>query len=162
MTPWLSCRSRACTADITTDGTIVEAFEKRIPSLGIPAGYSLDPAGKTRELARTARGFMIAFGLSFLFMYLILAAQFESWLHPVTILVSLPLTVPFALVSLILFGQSLDIFSCLGILVLFGVVKKNSILQIEHTNHLRATGMSRPSSNSCARGTLAPNSCSAS
>lgn len=125
------------------EGAIGDALKKIIDDEHLPSEYTAASAGTTREMARTGQNFLLAFALSFVFMYLVLAAQFESWLHPITILISLPLTLPFAFVSVILFHQQLDIYSMLGILVLFGVVKKNAILQIDHTNHLRREGMAR-------------------
>ncbi len=117
------------------------ALRIEIDALGMPQEYSVRILGRGRELERTFGEFLFAFVLSIVFMYMILASNYESYVHPLTILLSLPLSVPFAFVSLWAFGESLNLYSALGILVLFGVVKKNSILQIDHINQLHARGM---------------------
>jgi hydrophobe/amphiphile efflux-1 (HAE1) family protein len=121
----------------------LDALRKTVAAMNLPAAYSTTIAGRGRELERTFVEFLWAFLLSIIFMYMILASQFESTIHPVTILLSLPLSVPFALLSLWLLSDTLNLYSALGILVLFGVVKKNAILQIDHMNNLRTLGMER-------------------
>jgi HAE1 family hydrophobic/amphiphilic exporter-1 len=127
----------------TAQSVVNTQFEDAVKSIKLPPDYVLAKGGNSKEQQRTGRGFILAFTLSFIFMYIVLAAQFESFLHPITVLLSLPLTLPFALLSLILAHQVVTMFTLLGILVLFGMVKKNSILQIDHTNQLIAKGMER-------------------
>lgn len=121
----------------------MEAMKQEFARLNLPPEYNYSIGGRGRELERTFSEFILAFMLSIAFMYMILASQFESTIHPVTILMSLPIAVPFALLSIWLMDDTLNLYSALGILVLFGVVKKNAILQIDHTLNLRRTGMER-------------------
>ncbi len=127
----------------TSESDAVAKMQRFAKELNMPAEYLTGVTGQSKELQKAYDAFLYAFLLSFVFMYLILAAQFESFIHPVTILITLPLSVPFALLSTAIAGQTLNMFSALGILLLFGIVKKNAILQIDHTNTLRAKGMNR-------------------
>jgi HAE1 family hydrophobic/amphiphilic exporter-1 len=124
-------------------GDAVAELAEYVRSLDLPTDYRWEFIGRAKTLAESNAGFVIAFALSFLFMYMILAAQFESFVHPITILLALPLTIPFALLSLLLMGTNLEIYAMFGLFMLFGIVKKNGILQVDYTNVLRARGLPR-------------------
>ena len=126
-----------------SQAAVIQKMDEFSKEIKIDGAYKTGLAGRSKELGRTGYYFMLAFTLSFVFMYMVLAAQFESFVHPITILLTLPLAIPFGIVSLLVTGQTVNIFSGLGLLLLFGVVKKNAILQIDHTNQLRAQGMER-------------------
>jgi hydrophobe/amphiphile efflux-1 (HAE1) family protein len=130
----------AASAPGVGDNAVGAALQKIAADEKLPPTYRLLPTGTAKESAKMASAFALAFGMSFVFMYLILAAQFESWLNPLIILIALPLTVPFGLISLLVFRQSITLFSMLGLLVLFGVVQKNAVLQIDQTLKLLKEG----------------------
>jgi HAE1 family hydrophobic/amphiphilic exporter-1 len=123
-------------------GAVAE-LRQHMEELRLPPEYRFEFIGNAKMLSESNANFLLGFGLAFLFMYMILAAQFESFVHPISILAALPLTIPFAVLSLILLRTSLDIFAMLGLFMLFGIVKKNGILQVDYTNQLRAEGMER-------------------
>ncbi len=104
-------------------------------------GYSLKVQGAAKALDETTQSLIIAFLLAAIFMYMVLAAQFESFLHPFVIMLALPLSIPFALLTLWLTHRTLNLWSALGIFLLLGIVKKNGILQVDYTNRLRAEGV---------------------
>ncbi len=134
-------------ANISKDGSLsnaLDATQKIVQELNMPPQYATGTIGRAKEFGKAAVNFVAAFILCFAFMYMILAAQFESFLDPLTILLSLPLSVPFALLSLKIAGENYNIiYTSVGILVLFGIVKKNSILQVDHIKRLRREGLDR-------------------
>lgn len=122
-------------------GEAVAALSAHVDSLSLPTDYQYEFVGQAKTLSETNNGFLLAFLLSGVFMYLILAAQFESFVHPFTIMIALPLTIPFAILSLLLLRTNLEIYGMFGLFMLFGIVKKNGILQVDYTNTLKAQGL---------------------
>lgn len=121
-------------------GDAASAAQRVFSELELPMGYTVKFSGQVKILEETTTNMLMAIGLASIFMYMVLAAQFESLIHPFIILTTLPLSIPFALLSLIATGRTLNLFSALGVLLLLGIVKKNGILQIDYMNRLRDEG----------------------
>jgi HAE1 family hydrophobic/amphiphilic exporter-1 len=124
-------------------GEAVSRGEKILKAMNLPPQYTYIFTGQAKTLGETGYYFLVAFGLSITFMFLILAAQFESWMQPIAILMALPVTIPFGMLSLVLFRTPMDLYAMFGLFMLVGIVKKNGILQVDATNQLRARGYSR-------------------
>lgn len=124
-------------------GEAVSRAQAILEGMNLPAQYSFEFTGQAKTMGETGYYFLVAITLSMIFMYLILAAQFESWTQPISILMALPVTVPFGLLSLVLFRTPMDIYAMFGLFMLIGIVKKNGILQVDATNQLRARGVPR-------------------
>ena len=140
-------RQREITVEANLNGidtrSAMGIIQQAYGSLDASNEYSGGTSGSAKEMGRMFQSFILAFVLAFLFKYMILAAQFENYSHPVAIIVSLPLTIPFAVFSLLVTGQTLNIYSLLGLFMLIGVVSKNAILQTDYTDQLRARGYGR-------------------
>jgi HAE1 family hydrophobic/amphiphilic exporter-1 len=124
-------------------GEVLVAAREKVAELNMRPGYQAVFGGSARDLDQASNNFVIAIVLAVAFIYMVLASQFNSFVHPLTIMTSLPLSLPAGLLALMAFGMTLNVYSAIGLMMLFGVVKKNSILQVDYTNTLRAQGMER-------------------
>jgi HAE1 family hydrophobic/amphiphilic exporter-1 len=109
----------------------------------LPSGYHAEITGSSQSYKESMQSLLFAFGLGILVSYMVLASQFNSFLHPVTVLMALPFSISGAFFGLFIAHQTLNMFSMIGLILLMGIVKKNSILLVEFTNHLRAEGLSK-------------------
>ena len=131
-------------ADVAPGHALDEAsndVRKMLAGLNMPPTMSFKLQGQSKILDETTTNMIMAIGLAMIFVYMVLASQFESFLQPVVIMLVLPIAVPFALFTLWLTGRTLNLWSALGMLLLLGIVKKNSILQVDYANVLRARGV---------------------
>ncbi len=125
---------------------LAEAYKEAYAAVAkqrMPPEYGIQTTGRGKLLQEALQNFLIAFVLSLAFIYIVLAAQFESFVHPLTIMVSMFLSIPFGLLTLVIVGKTLNIYSIMGLFLLMGVVKKNAILQVDYTNVLRDRGLPR-------------------
>jgi multidrug efflux pump len=132
-------RSARITANLAPGVTLGTALDDldTIARAKLPQGVRTDLDGESRELRESSGSLAFLFGISVVFIYLVLAAQFESFAHPLTILLTVPLAVFGALLTLKLLGMSLNVYSEIGLILLIGLVTKNAILIVEYANQLR-------------------------
>jgi HAE1 family hydrophobic/amphiphilic exporter-1 len=139
-------RQRSVTIRANLDGLklgeAVEIAEKVAADI-LPSTVTLNVSGDAEAMMEGMTQFGIAMALGILVIYMVLAAQFESLLHPITVMLALPLSMVGALGGLLLFDHSLNLFSLIGIILLFGLVTKNSILLVDYANQLRKTGLNK-------------------
>jgi multidrug efflux pump len=117
-------------------------FMQQVAAETLPPEAKLGYAGQTQQFLETSGGVAVTFALALLIVFLVLAAQFESFMHPLIIMLSVPLAVSGALLSLWLTGNSLNVYSQIGIILLIGLMAKNGILIVEFANQLRGEGRS--------------------
>src|SRR5581483_1727691 len=131
-------------ADVTPGHALDEAsndMRRLLAGLNMQPDMSYKLSGQTKILDETTQNLIMAIALAMIFVYMVLAAQFESFIQPIVIMLVLPLSIPFALFTLWATGRTLNLWSALGVLLLLGIVKKNSILQVDYANVLRAKGL---------------------
>jgi len=122
-------------------GDVDADVQKAIKSIDLPPGVRFDVAGNAQQMAETMGGAMMALGIAVIFIYLVLASQFGSFLQPIAIMVSLPLSLIGVLAALLITGSTLNIFSVIGFIMLMGLVTKNAILLVDFTNQRQREGL---------------------
>ena len=136
-------RAATLTAGLAPGFTLGEALDSlnRIAREVLPKGSSTALAGESRELEESGSSLYFAFVLALVVVFMVLASQFESLVHPFTVLLAVPLAVTGALFTLKIAGATLNLYSQIGMILLIGLVTKNSILLVEYINQLRERGM---------------------
>ncbi|MBH48363.1 MAG: hypothetical protein CME71_09370 [Halobacteriovorax sp.] len=107
----------------------------------LPENYIIESSGSAQAFDESSAGLLFVFGIGIMIAYMVLASQFNSFIHPLTVLLALPFSVTGAIIALWLGGASLNIYSMIGIILLMGIVKKNSIILVDFTNQLREQGL---------------------
>ena len=124
-------------------GDVGQEVSKMTREMQLPAGYRFNVGGQTKQMIESFKFALVALGIAVIFIYLILASQFGSFLQPLAIMASLPLSLVGVFVALALTRSTLNIFSVIGIIMLMGLVTKNAILLIDFTNQARRRGLDR-------------------